>query len=165
MRGLLLGASLCLVACGGTKPCKDGTLFLNVSFVGASTDADSLTIEATVGGGQSRSATAPGPNGQSSGTIQVEFGEGYPAGKTLLVCVTANKGGSVVGFGTGSVDLSGACGSLNVLVSGGGIDDLSVSTGDMTGKPDMSVAQDLTVPPDLVRLDLIGLDLTVVPPD
>jgi hypothetical protein len=168
MRSLLFGVSLCLVACGGTKPCKDGTVFLNVSFVGASTDADSLTIDAALGPAQQRSATAPGPNGQSSGSIQVEFGEGYPSGKMLLIRVTATRGGTVVGVGTGSVELAGACASLNVLVSGGGGgDDMSVPPPDMSmAKIDMTVKQDMTtVPQDLLGLDLIGVDLTTVPPD
>ncbi len=94
MRILRSIAILCLglaAGCGGgTRACKSGTLLVHVTL---DEPADTLDISVTTGGGQPITATAPLPSGTSSGTIEVDFPSGYPAGQSVTVAITASSAG------------------------------------------------------------------------
>jgi hypothetical protein len=145
MRALILTTTLVLLGAGcGTKSCKDGTLLLDVSFSGSASNSDSLQISVEANGA-TMSATAPHTAGKS-GTLEVDFGAGYPSGAQATVTVTALSGGTIVGSGMATVTLSGECAALTVTVadtSAGGEDLSMPNANDMTAPPDLVVGPDL----------------------
>jgi hypothetical protein len=146
MRALATALVLTAVAGGcATKDCRDNTILLALSFDSASAQADHLSISVTIAGGTSQTgSSARGPMG-SSGTLEIVFGSGYPAGKSVTVTVTAQQAGATVGMGSASTTLSGKCARLPLAVTATGI------SGDMAGVDDMSasVSPDMTSAPDM----------------
>jgi hypothetical protein len=142
MRTLLFIAALSAVGGCRTSSCKDGTIFLQLTFDGASAQADQLSVSVVVSGGATLSgSSARGPMG-STGTLEIDFGSGYPSGQSVTVSVTAFQGGAVVGMGSASTTLLGKCQRLPLsVVAGMPGDDMSPS-GDLAGA-------DLATTPDL----------------
>lgn len=130
-----------LAACDpGTAKCKKGTLLLSLTSDDG-IDADGLEFTVSVDNG----AAHPGRFGfQPSGTIEVDFPSGYPAGKMVSVFVSAQKsvqmgtGLAEVASGMASTTLSEGCDTLPIHLSkiGGGDGGLDLSMpgggGDMT---------------------------------
>jgi hypothetical protein len=113
---LLLVASGALAGCGGgTRACKQGTLFVTVTFEGATRDADQVTVAVTVEANTkttSRNRTA----GRSTDTIEIDFSP-YPAGKPVAVTVTAFAGNAPIGTtGTSVSALREGCDTLMISI-------------------------------------------------
>ena len=144
MRALHLMAIVAtLGGCGGTNDCKPGTLFVSLQLNGASATADQLDI-AVQAGGTTRNASVTRTGGGSSGTVEVDFANGYPAGMAVVVSVNARRGGLAVGVGSSSATLSAGCAKLSIVVNdvGGEGFDLAAS-GDLSN----AVGGDLSVTP------------------
>lgn len=120
-------ASLLLVACKlTTAPCKPGTLFVQLTLDGTSATADSLQVTVDLGGGTLLHGTpiAHQP-GVSSGSVEVHFAPGYPAGQQVAVTVDALVGASIIGSGQQTLTLTSSCQSLSIAIA--------ASAGDMGG--------------------------------
>jgi hypothetical protein len=103
MRALALIALLA-AACGCSKHCRDGTIFLNVDFAALGA-VDRLDVDSTGFSGSAAITT-----GATSGTIELDFPPGaYPRGQTLTLTVMAESKGVVIGVATISVALTDAC--------------------------------------------------------
>jgi hypothetical protein len=149
---LLLAAAVALAACG-TKKCKTGTLLLTVQLEGAAASATQLDISVQYGG-QTRSTTVPHSGG--SGTIEVDFANGYPSGASAVVTVSASGTSGTSGSGSVSVTLSDSCATATVVVSPGtvaGSADMATRRGDLGLASDMSRASDMAFSPDLLPLN------------
>lgn len=140
-----LSIALLFVAAGcRSADCKDGTLFLQLTFDSASAQADHLSVSVVVPGSVTQSgSSARGPSG-SSGTLEIDFGGGYPAGKSVTVTVTAFSAGAIVGMGSSTLTLSGKCARVPLAVgasSPGGGDMATTASTDLAGTgPDFSTA-------------------------
>jgi hypothetical protein len=117
-----------LAALSCSRPCRDGTLFMDVS-LGPGRAADTLNVTVLVEGTTiSKTITLPLSNAPATGGVEVRFPDGYPAGKTadLVVTATRNSDGAVLGRATGQITLSPSCTRVSVLLAspngdGGGI--------------------------------------------
>jgi hypothetical protein len=116
----LLLVGLVLHGCGGIKHCKEGTLLVQVDLVGGDEEADKLSVDVSIAGGQPMRTELDHPPGASSGTIEVEFPSGYPYGQAVTVTVTASRSGTAIGR------------SLAVAILRAGCDVTTVSIGDPT---------------------------------
>ena len=121
--GLLALAALAAgTSCGSTKACKDGTLFLTLTFDGTTSSADQVTVQVTPSGGASRMSTLEHQAGATVGTVEIDFPQGYPAGSQVQVTVTASKAGAAIATATGTVVLTSGCSALAIALGGGGQD-------------------------------------------
>jgi hypothetical protein len=123
---LLLVAVLATIAgglsCGGdTRSCKQGTLFVTVSYGGTTNTADQLTVLVLIDGvavvAPSTRVRAPGP---SVDTIEVSFPNGYPVGKQVYVFIGAMKNGASAGSSDGTIEmLPAGCAALSIAIADG----------------------------------------------
>jgi hypothetical protein len=135
MLALVMAASL--AGCGaGTRACKPGTLFVDVTLA---VSADTLDISVMTGSGKAITATATLKPDTTTGGIEIDFPHGYPMGQEVTVSITALAGGQIVGSGSDGKKLGSGC------------DHFSVSIGRSAG--------DAGISPDLYGLDLSGRDL------
>lgn len=143
----LLGAST-LLACGGTRPCKDQTVFVNITLQGAAASADTLDVSVSVNGMTLNASGAHTP-GVSQGTIELQFPSGYPAGQSITVTVNASASGQPIGTGSiGPVPLNSGCTTLAVTI--------------LSGDADLSVEQDLSGVDLAGAIDLATDDAAVI---
>jgi len=93
----LIVVALASAGCGKVESCKSGTLFLNVN-LGPYTSADQLDIDVSVldsvDGGGTHHTTLTLKTGSTEGGVEVQFPNGYPAGKTVSVTLTLRSGAS-----------------------------------------------------------------------
>jgi hypothetical protein len=116
-RWILVATLLAAAGCGGTKACKQGTLFVSATFDGPSSGADEVDVEVTVAGGSTKSKTVTHSAHASTGSVEVDFSP-YPEGKSVDVTLIARlKGGAQVGMGHGTVSsLASGCGVLAIAI-------------------------------------------------
>jgi hypothetical protein len=121
-RATAAGVSLMLVASAAcrTNPCKEGTLFLGVTVDGVAEAADELRVEVTTEGQSALSKTFARTPGPSDGTIEINYPQGYPAGRTTVVAVTASVSGATVATGTAMVVLAPRCSTATVVLDANG---------------------------------------------
>jgi hypothetical protein len=108
-------------ACGGgTRDCKQGTLFVSLTFTGTAVDADKVTIGVSIDGGLPLRTDRMRTGGNAADSVQIDFPGGYPAGKRVDVEITATMNGAVVGIGTGQIaPAPDGCGALRIQVEPG----------------------------------------------
>jgi hypothetical protein len=152
MRALILVAAVAVIGCG-TERCKDDTLLLSLTLEGASARAVALGIEVDVGG-RAMNATVV-PRG-ASGSVEIDFPAGYPAGASGRVRVTALGAGGVIGSGDAAVQFAARCETLAIDVAATTPDaDLAIArAADLGASSSADLAPDdnradLAPPPDL----------------
>lgn len=138
-RTALLALALALAGCPSVSRCRDATLLLTVSFDAAAAAADTLQLDIAVDGNTRRTALSHA-RGSSGGTIEVRFPSGYPAGKSVMITVTALQGGSPLGAGTTTVVPPAGCATAALAVAGGAtVADLAGASGDLaSGSGDLA---------------------------
>ena len=106
--------------CGpGTRACKQGTLFLTITFGGPTLTADHLIIEVSIDGGTAKRSTRSRIDTASNDTVEIDFPGGYPAGRRVDVTVTALVSGTTVGSNTGTVAMAPeGCAALALVLVG-----------------------------------------------
>jgi hypothetical protein len=115
-----LAAASVTTSCGSTRACKNNTLLVTVTLDSAAAMADKLVIAVTVGSGTPKMNTLDHTPGQASGTVEIDFPNGYPTGQKVNVGVTATHAGAPVGSGSADSTLSDGCEAVSVSVKGGG---------------------------------------------
>lgn len=115
---LLTAASL-TSSCTSTRACKTNTLLVTVSLDGTAAMADKLSIAITVGSAAPTMSTLNHTAGQTSGTVEIDFPNGYPKGQKVNVAVTATKAGAPAGSGSADSVLGDGCEAVSVSVAGG----------------------------------------------
>ena len=88
MRAAVLALALTTSGCGSSA-CRQGTLFVDLSFVGAVQSADTLDVSVAVDGQPVGERIVHRASGASNGTIAVVFGAQYPTGRAITLTVTA----------------------------------------------------------------------------
>ncbi|HET6150139.1 MAG TPA: hypothetical protein VFH68_21540 [Polyangia bacterium] len=141
---LLFGLlSLSAASCGGTRACKDGTLFVAVSLDPSAAMADKLVVSVSVGEGTATTTRLDHPSGQSAGSVEIDFPKGYPGGERVTVAVSATRADAPVGSGSASATLGGGCAALSISVSGsGGGSGGGSGSGGQTGSGGTTVTND-----------------------
>jgi hypothetical protein len=131
----LLASLIALIAGCGTRDCKDGTLFLTLSYEGATAGADDLDVTITIGTSSVHPAFQPHGDGD---TLQVDFPDGYPAGQTISVDVIAKKSGGALGEGHAVTPLANSCTALALTVNPFAADGGVISDSAMPPPPDLA---------------------------
>ena len=81
-----------VVGCGGgTRACKQGTLFVTIVLDGTTSAADVIAVRVSIDGGMAKSDSHPRTAGGTTETIEINFPSEYPAGKRVDVQVTAYR--------------------------------------------------------------------------
>lgn len=113
--GLLLVIAAALVlgaaSCGGTRACKQGTIFVQVHADSLSGAADGVLVDVAVSGRAPVERSFP-LSGSASGGIEIQFAGTYPAGQDASVQVTLQKDGTPVAQRTLPVTVAPGCTSL-----------------------------------------------------
>ncbi|HXU02020.1 MAG TPA: hypothetical protein VN903_13700 [Polyangia bacterium] len=109
-------ASSGLAGCGGgTRACKQGTLFVTIELGGTSSTADQLQIDVSIDGATPKSSTRTRVGHGTTETQEVDFPNGYPVGKRIDVYVTGMRNGSPIASAVASLPaLPAGCGTLTV---------------------------------------------------
>ncbi|HEX4456860.1 MAG TPA: hypothetical protein VIA18_02770 [Polyangia bacterium] len=170
MAALSLSLSLTLLVAAGCGPvaerCRASTLAVAVTLVGAAANADELDVAIALDNGKPVTTTLTHHAGVAGGNVVVEFPEGYPRGKVAGVTVTARAAGVVVGMGSASATLTGACQAVDLTVAGIALADGNATPHDLAS--DASIgdgASDLSSPASPADLTTAPADLTPGPPD
>ena len=123
----LLVAALAAAGCNKVESCRSGTLFLNIG-LGAYTNIDELDVDVAVadaldGGGPRHTVLTLKP-GHLSGGVEVDFPDGYPTDKSVMVTLTLRSLGVEVAQQVSTiVALSPGCTAFSVdfaATDGGG---------------------------------------------
>ena len=120
---LLAATSGLLAGCGGgTRACKDGTLFVTVTLDGTTRVADRFSIDVSIDQKTPKNSLRSRTGRGTAETIEVDFPNGYPVGSRVDVMITALENGSPIGMtATGTVAaLPAGCGTLTVTLGGAG---------------------------------------------
>ncbi len=161
-RRLALGVVVALAAasagCTTTNKCKSQTVLLTVALDAAAAAADALEIDVTIDGATTQSTIAHAA-GSGSGTIEVRFPSGYPAGKSAQVTVVALQAGSPLGLAQTSLTLPKGCAVAAVSVVGSTPgDDLAGFALDFTMPPDLTGSTDIAMCPSSTEDCFNGVD-------
>jgi hypothetical protein len=117
-----LPLSLLSGGCGSTKPCKTGTLFVTVLLDAATRSGDQVSIQLTTEGQPARQSLFDHRPGAPDGTIEIDFPEGYPAGKHVDLRIVIEQAGAPIGAGVAALNLGDGCSAAMVSVSAGVVD-------------------------------------------
>ncbi len=104
--------------CGGTRACRNGTLFVTVDFVAEAVNAEKVSIDVKPEGAPLRTEIFDHAPGATEGTIEVDFPGGYQSGNRVTLVLTARKNGLPFAAATSSLVLSSGCSSLDVQLGG-----------------------------------------------
>jgi hypothetical protein len=102
-----------LALSGCTRRCREGTLFLTISYDAASAGADQVTVRVTQDGAAPHEFSI-GAARAPMDTVEVQFAAGYPRGATVTVDVSATSQGHEVGRGHQTVRLDEGCTALEI---------------------------------------------------
>jgi hypothetical protein len=114
LAALALGAT----GCGSTNACKSGTLLVTLTFDAATAAATQLEVDVSASGTSPREHQLDHQAGMTTGTIEIDFPDGYVAGQIVQVTVTASTSGGAVGSATAEVTLASGCSTLALHFGG-----------------------------------------------
>jgi hypothetical protein len=154
-------ASLALFACAcGTRKCKDKTAHVTLNFDSASSAADTLDITLSVDGAQEQSLHGQKRTaGASTTTMEVDFDNGYPTGKSIEITIVASLDGMIIGSGHLADQLDSGCSAFSIPI-------VQVENQDLLARePDLAspIPEDMQTP-DMQMPDLQQPDLEPPPP-
>ncbi len=115
---LLVAMPLVVSSCTSTRACKTNTLLVTVTLDSAAAMADKLVIAVAVGTGAPVMNTVNHTPGQTSGTLEVDFPNGYPKGQKVNVAVTATRTGVFISSANTDSVLSDGCETVAVSLMG-----------------------------------------------
>ncbi|HSY38454.1 MAG TPA: hypothetical protein VLA79_02970, partial [Polyangia bacterium] len=116
---LLALTVLAFDACSNTESCRTDTLFMTVE-LGPYTTADQLDVDVVVEAAGDAAASTPKHGqlalkpGARSGGVEVQFPDGYQAGRTATITLTLLSGGSSLATRVKTSVLSPGCSTLTV---------------------------------------------------
>ena len=164
----LLAASSLLGGCRKELLCRDGTILVEVTLIGASANATTLNVVVSLDG-ETRSATATHKAGDSEGGLEIKFEDRYPGGKTAQVTISADVAGEKFSGASMPIKLDGSCARVEVTVGLASTDQsnsdvglVDLSTGDLSIDTDLGLVMpdlgegdlELTQEADLAHVDL-----------
>jgi hypothetical protein len=142
-------ALLMIAGCPGTRVCKPGTLLVNVTLGAAAASASTFEVDVSLAGGAPRHTSFARGSNSRTGTIEIDFPSGYPAGKPVTVTVTASQAGQPVAAAVFMQTLAASCATATVALNDtSALADMSMP-GMMPDMPDMTPVADLTPPADM----------------
>src|SRR5262245_7740744 len=89
--------------------CRANTLLVAITVAAVAADATTFDGAVALDRGAPRATPVGHVPGQRSGNLVVAFPNGYPRGHVVDVTVTARAGGVVLGSGSATATLMGAC--------------------------------------------------------
>lgn len=130
MRKLGVAAAIValLTGCGKVRDCKQGTVLLAIDLGPTAAQADGFNLTLALDDGRTLNASAAHAVGAASGTLEITFPDGYPAGHSATITISATSAGqSVAQAMVGPTLLQPTCTLLPIQVGavsdGGGAGD------------------------------------------
>lgn len=119
MRALAIALALWAAGCGDRiRPCNMGTLFITMTFDGTTAQSDTIELDVSVEGAAPKLNSFLRMAGPISGTVQIGFPAGYPAGQRVALFARARIAGTLVGMATAELVLAAGCTSLSLALPG-----------------------------------------------
>jgi hypothetical protein len=115
-RGLGLVALSALVAATGgcgAKQCKSGTVLASFKLDSMTSDADEIDVIVTAAGGAPKETPVMRAGGELSGSIEIDFPKGYPAGNSEVITLVARRAGAQVATATFQGQFPSGCDALS----------------------------------------------------
>jgi hypothetical protein len=111
--GLGLGSS----ACDKQSSCRSGTVFLHVDLGPFTSGVSELDVGVSVDGATVMHTALAVMPGMRTGGIEVQFPEGYPAGRSVMIQVTVQAAGTDVAIHTFTVVPASGCEAVDVTLT------------------------------------------------
>jgi hypothetical protein len=113
---VLLAAAIGAMSCAKTRTCKTGTLLVEITLDTDTAGADYVDLDVAVEGTNVGTFKKISTAARGTGSIEVSFAQGYPAGETVTVTATAktNKDLVLLGVLTATKTLAAACDVIHV---------------------------------------------------
>jgi hypothetical protein len=151
MRGAAVVLALTLGCSNG--PCRQGTLFLDLSLVGGAQNADTLDISLAIDGQPVGDRLVHRTSMRNSDSVVIVLPSPYPSGHAITLTLTALAVGTSLATTVDNFTAAHGCTARNLTLAGGasdlagGTDDLALpSPLDLAGAHDLATAPfDLTV--------------------
>ena len=118
---LVATGALGTAACSKVESCRPGTLFVTVELGPYANSADELDVDVTLEANGDAAASAPTHTplalkpGTRSGGVEVQFPNGYEAGRTAMITLTLLSGGSALAARGVTAVLPPGCGVLTTV--------------------------------------------------
>jgi hypothetical protein len=107
--------------CDKLLSCRPGTVFVNLDF-GQFVTATQLRIDVSIDGGAAQPTTRDITPGTRGGSVEVEFPNNYPAGRTVTIVVMLTANGTPLAVHREDVEATGECEAVSVVfVPGDGL--------------------------------------------
>lgn len=143
MRALTCLVAIACVAGCSVDRCKKDTVLLTLTLQNGAEAADSIDITLAVDSGAAQTKSLAHSPGSTSGSVEVDFGQPYPAGHSLTFTVTARVAGNVVATASQMTAATPTCTAIPLTLDGA-IGDLG---GSDQAAPDMGGIGSLTFAP------------------
>ena len=105
-----------LAGCETVRPCRTQTLLVTITLEASLVNADQLLVGISIDGATPATTLLNHVAGESHGTVEIDFGSGYPLGREVTISVAATAGGMPVGHGMTTVTAPDDCGTPTVDV-------------------------------------------------
>ncbi len=106
-----------VAACEQLRPCRELTLLVTVTFPGAIAAADALELDVSIDAAAPKTNAFMRTPGPTSGTVEIDFPNGYPEGHTVTLTCTATQSGALVGTGTATLVLPPTCATVPLTLA------------------------------------------------
>lgn len=140
MKYAWLCALVAVAGCTNTRPCKKNTVFLVINYDSVTSSADSLTVQLAEGSSPTDSYTVAHAPGTQTGSLEVDFANGYASGDTLTVTITATAGANVIATKSQAITLDASCTRATFSLSTGA--DTDMGSGNLANGSQCSTATD-----------------------
>lgn len=109
-------AIVILVATGCTRPCKEASIFVTLSYTSSTMSAASVAVTVT-DGMATQHVNLARDTASNNDSIEIDFHPAYPMGSTVAIEVDATRDGSLIGFGSATVFLDTSCKTLDIAIN------------------------------------------------
>jgi hypothetical protein len=118
LAAVVAGLGLGVGACDKQSSCRPGTVFLHVDLGPFTSGVNELDVGVSVDGATVMHTALAVTPGMRTGGIEVQFPEGYPAGRPVTIQVAVTAAGTEIALHTFTVFPADGCDVVDVMFSG-----------------------------------------------
>jgi hypothetical protein len=118
LAAIVAGLAVASAACDKQSSCRPGTLFLQVDLGPFTSGVNELDVGVSVDGATAMHTALAVTPGMRTGGVEVQFPEGYPVGKSVMIQVTVKAAGTDIATHTLTVFPADGCGVVEVRFFG-----------------------------------------------
>src|SRR3954453_24206571 len=118
LAAIVAGLGLAIAACDKQSSCRPGTLLLQVDLGPFTSGVNELDVGVSVDGAIAMHTALAVTPGMRTGGVEVQFPEGYPAGRSVMIQVTVKAAGTEIATHTMTVFPGGGCEAVEMRFAG-----------------------------------------------